>query len=155
MYPSVARSRLMERSIPADVDRRRLTEYEPARRRRLGQAQAGQPLERAPDRGQRLHARKVHADTDVRALCERELNADVRTPDVEAVRLGEHRRVAVRSGQRDGHELALADRRTRELDVASGVAVYHRRGGLEPERLLDRARQEARIGKDERELVGV
>ena len=52
--------------------------------------------------------------------------------------------VAVRGGEGDADELAAADRRAAELDVTRRIAVDDRRRGLEPQRLLDRVRDERR-----------
>jgi hypothetical protein len=40
-------------------------------------------------------------------------------------------------------------------DVTGRVPVHQGRGRLEPERLLDRGRQQARVGGDERQLGGM
>ena len=64
--------------------------------------------------------------------------------EVERVRVGEDLRVAVGGGDRDEDEVAGADRRAADLGVGGGVAVDHGGRGLEPQRLLDRARQQRR-----------
>ncbi len=59
----------------------------------------------------------------MRAVGEGRVVAGVLAADVEAVGVGEEGRVAVRGGQRDDDEVARADRRPGELDVARRVAV--------------------------------
>ena len=56
------------------------------------------------------------------------------------------------AGHRDADEVAAPDRRAAELDVARRVAIEHRRGRLEPQRLLHRRGQQARVGLDARAL---
>ena len=51
--------------------------------------------------------------------------------------------IAVGGRDRDPDEVAAPDRRAAELHVARRVAVEHRGRGLEPQRLLDRAREQA------------
>jgi hypothetical protein len=103
----------------------RLAEHEPARLGRLIriQAQLRQATQQLLDGGVGLEAREVHPDADVRAVRERHVPVRVHAPDVEAVGVREHRRVAVGAGDRDAHELAAADRRARELDIGGRVGV--------------------------------
>ena len=103
----------------------RLAEHEPARLGRLIriQAQLRQATQQLLDGGVGLEAREVHPDADVRAVRERHVPVRVHAPDVEAVGVREHRRVAVGAGDRDAHELAAADRRARELDIGGCVGV--------------------------------
>ena len=53
------------------------------------------------------------------------------------------------------HEVAGGDRRAAELTSRGGVAVDHRGGGLEPQRLLDGGGQQRGVGAHPRERVGV
>src|SRR6185437_16789757 len=78
---------------PENVKARRLAKDEAARRSRplRVEAEAGQAREQPLGRGQRFEAGEVHADTDVRALRERELELRVLALRVEAVRVGERR----------------------------------------------------------------
>jgi hypothetical protein len=103
----------------------RLAGHEPARLGRLIriQAQLRQATQQLLDGGVGLEAREVHPDADVRAVRERHVPVRVHAPDVEAVGVREHRRVAVGAGDRDAHELAAADRRARELDIGGRVGV--------------------------------
>ena len=94
----------------------------------------------------------MHAEAHVRAVGEANLEADVVTPHVEPVGLGEHGRVAVRTRERDGDDVALTERHAGKLRVARHVPVDDGRGGLEAERLLDRCREQGRLGLDERLL---
>ena len=72
---------------------------------------------------------------------------------VEAVGVGERGRVAVGGGDRDPHELAGGDLRPAQLGVARRVAVDGGGRRLEPQRLLDRGRQQRRVGPHRRERV--
>ena len=74
----------------------------------------------------------MHADADVGSRREGDLVARVLPPDVEAIRVGKEVRVAVRTGDRDGDELAVVDRCVAEPDVAGGVSVDRRGRRLEP-----------------------
>ena len=65
-------------------------------------------------------------------------------PHVEAVGIGERRRVAVGGRDRDADELAAADRRAAQRHVRGRVPVDHGRRRLEPQRLLDGVGQPAR-----------
>ena len=96
----------------------------------------------------RLEAGEVHPDAHVRPGGERQVPLGVGTVDVEAVGIGERRRVAVGAGQRDDHEVAGGDRRAGEVDVAGRVAVDDGGRRLEPQRLLDDALGERRVGDD-------
>jgi hypothetical protein len=69
----------------------------------------------------------MHTHADVWPRRERDLVARVLAADVEAIRVGKEVRVAVRAGDRDRDELALADRCLAEPNVAGGVSVD--RGG--------------------------
>lgn len=80
-------------------------------------------------------------DAGVGTLDERQVGRGVVTAEVEAVRLGEGRRVVVgrRQGQPDrfilGDQLLVA--RPTEANVAGGISVDHRCGRFQPQRLLD------------------
>ena len=94
-------------------------------------------------RGAGLEAGQVNAEAHVRAVGEGEMPAGGWTVEacrVEAVRVGKHRRIAIRGADRDADELAPAYLRVPELDIGGGVAIDDRRGRLEPERLLERRR---------------
>jgi hypothetical protein len=75
--------------------------------------------------------------------------------DVECVRIREHRRIPVRPGQRHRHLVARPDAGRAEPRVAGRVPVDHGRGGLEPQRFLDRRRYQAAVPQHETELGGV
>ena len=79
------------------------------------EAQAREAVEHEADRRVRLEPREVHPDADVRALREGEVEPGVLAAHVEAVGVGEDGRVAVRRGERERDELALADLRAAEL----------------------------------------
>ena len=112
-------------------------------------------IEQPIDRRVRLQAREMHSDADVRSLGEGELVAHVLPADVEAIRVGEGRGVAVGTGDRDGDELALADRGPAEPDDAGRVPIDCRGRRLEPQRLLDGVGEQPAVGLDERTLVGM
>jgi hypothetical protein len=97
----------------------------------------------------------VHPDADVRPVRERDVLARVVPPHFEAIRVRERRRVAVGGGDRDAHELAAADAGAHQLDPGGRVPVDDRGGRLEPQRLLDRVRQQPGLLQHERELVRV
>src|SRR4051794_35768363 len=85
------------REGPRRVERRWLAEDEPARPLSVRrQTQVRQALERARDGGVRLEPREMHPDADVRAGGKGEVLFRVGARDVEAVRIGEEGRVAVR-----------------------------------------------------------
>ena len=117
---------------------RGLAEHEPPdlRRPRRVQAQPREALERQRERRVRLQAREVHPDAHVRPAREREVAPRVRASRVEAVGIGERRRIPVGGSDRDPHEVARRDPRSAELGVRGRVAVDRRRGGLEAQRLL-------------------
>ena len=58
--------------------------------------------------------------------------------------------IAAGAGQRHRDEVAAADRRSGQLDVAGGVAVDHGGGRLQAERLLDRVGQQRSVGEHQR-----
>ena len=97
----------------------------------------------------------MHPDADVRATREGDVAPRVLTPDVEPIRVGEGAGIPVGRGDRHRHEVALRDRRSAELQLTRGVAVDRRRGGLEPQRLLDRSAQQRAVLAYERQLVVV
>ena len=73
----------------------------------------------------------MHADADVRAVGEADLEARLPASHVEAVGVGERLRVAVRACERDLDEVAVRDVRTAEADVERRVAVDDGCGRLE------------------------
>ena len=103
------------------------------------QLQAGQ-------RGAEAVVAAVGAEGDVRVRV---------ASHVEAVRVGEHRLVAVGRRVQQQHPVALVDLLAAQLDVArrGAVHVLHRRRPAE--HLLDRRRDQRRVGAQQGELVGV
>ena len=94
----------------------------------------------------------MHAQAHVGAVGKPNLEPDVVTPHVEPVGLGEHVGVAIGTRERDGDEVPLTERHACKLRVARHVPVDDGCGGLEAERLLDRRREQGRLGFDERLL---
>ena len=86
-----------------------------------------------------------------KARCEREFGRD----EVEPVRIGEGRRVAVGGRERDDDEVAPPDRGARQLRVDRRVAVDPRGRRLQPERLLHGIRDQRPIGAHGGQLVRV
>ena len=96
----------------------------------LVQAQAGQPLEQHLEGDLQLTPGHARAQAVVRSEAEAQvLLLDVVAGDVEAVRLGELRRVAIGGAHPQEHQLALLDALTPKLEVLRGEVVDegHRR----------------------------
>ena len=139
---------------PSDPQRRRLAEHEPARRRRApGSSRSPGSRSSSARRARRAPPAARGASRCRRAGRGRRRGGAARwAGDVEAVGIGEDGRVAVGRRDRDADEVAARGSRAAELDVARGVAVDHRRRRLEPQRLLDGAGEQRRVGAHEREL---
>src|SRR5262249_25770829 len=80
----------------------------------------GEPLEERPQPDFALGASQGSAQAEVPAAGEREMLSGIGPFDVEAVRVGEYRRVPVGGGQIDHHQLATADRHPCHLDIVAG-----------------------------------
>ena len=135
-----------------------LRKTRPTRRRRARriEAQARQALQETADRRVRLQSREVHPDADVGPAREGEVLARVLAAHVEAVRvsanaLGSRLAAATETLTRSPSRIAAPPSST----SARRVPIDHRGGGLEPQGLLDRVGQQARVHRDERELVGM
>jgi F420-0:gamma-glutamyl ligase len=79
---------------------RRLAEHQPLHLRLLigGEPEAGQAFDQPLKRLSGLEPGQVNADTDMRALREGQMAAEVGPCGVEAVGIGEHRGIAVGCG---------------------------------------------------------
>ena len=108
-------------------------------------------LEQDPE----LEAREVGAEAEVRAGAPEGGVLVGRPPDVEAVRVGELVRVAVRGGEPDDHLVAGRDRDAADLRVAGRRAPEVPDGMRVAQHLLDRARDELRLAAEQLPLVGV
>src|SRR5687768_4350503 len=69
----------------------------------------GESGQKAAEGDAPLHARHVHADTDVVAVAERDVAVGL-APDVEPVRIGKLRRIAVRRADADRDQGAFRER---------------------------------------------
>ena len=74
------------------------------------------------------------------------------TEDVEPVRVAEHRRVPVGGGQGDAHPVPGPDHGAADRGVPGRVPVEQGGGRFQPQRLLDRGRDQARVDPDQFEL---
>jgi hypothetical protein len=137
--PAIRPSPYQRDVVPQDPDIRRLAEDETTGSGRTGriEAQSWQPRQGALEGNASLESGEMHAQAHMRAVGEANLEADVVTPNVEPVGLGEDGRVAIGTCERDGDEVAVTEWHARELGVARHVAIDHGCGGLEAERLLD------------------
>lgn len=101
-------------------------------RARVGiEAKTGQGR-RGHESGLRLESRQMHARAGVRPMRERHVLSGIGSPEIEAVRLGEHSRISIRRGDGENDEVSTLDRGSCDHDVAGREAVdaHHRR--LEP-----------------------
>ena len=88
------------------------------------------------------------------SLGEGDVPVGIRAGDVEALRVGEDRRVPVRPAEDQHHELPAPDGLARRLGVAAcqpGRALHRR---VEPQHLVGRGRPRRRARAQPRELVG-
>src|SRR5262245_17025408 len=110
--------------------------------------------EQPPECYPRFHPRDVHPRAGVVAVPERDVAVRL-AADVEAVRVGELRRIAVgrtdaEGDERSGRELAPA-----ELDRCRRHPVVELERALEAQQLLDRGRHQRGIVGEARELAAV
>src|SRR5215211_6032056 len=101
------------------------------------ESHVGQAVQHRFERGLQLHARKVHADAEVRATTERGVGL-WRPPDVVAIGLVPPRGVVVRRPEGHVHEAAARHAHTGELAVARRQPCHRRQRLLPPQPLLDR-----------------
>jgi hypothetical protein len=135
--------------IPPHPQGGRLAEDQAARRARVAgiQPEPGEPGQQGLDRHLRLQPGQVRAQAEMRPVREGEVAPGVRPADVECVRVGEHCRIPVGPGDGHGHLVAGPDAGVAESRVSGRVPVDDRRGGLEPQRLLDRRGHQAGVGE--------
>ena len=116
-----------------------------ARRRRARvEREAVEPREQRAERDVHLLARERRADAVVDAHAEGEVLGRVRARDVEAVGVGELRRVAVRGGEAQHADRAGRDLRALDLAVLRADAPHVRGGRGEAQHLLHQVRDAAR-----------
>ena len=120
-----------------------------------GELDVGQPVEDLLEHRPDLELGQVGSETEVRAAA---AEGDVvvrRAGDVERVRVVEHLFVAVRRDVPEGDLVAGVDRLPAQLEVLRrGPPHVHDRRRV-AQHLVDRARQQRRIGGELRPLVGV
>ena len=90
----------------------------------------------------------------MRSVREGQLAVRVRPADLEGVRIVEHPGVPVRAGQRHRDLVPGPDPGSAELRVAGRVSVDHGRGRFQPQRFLDRGRDQPAVRPDQLELAG-
>lgn len=125
-----------------------LAENQSAHHRRLRERR---PVGQRRDRQLGLQPRQRRPDAEVRAVGEREVPSRVRPVRVVPVRILEHRRVAVRPGDRYRHLVARPHPGTGYDDVPGCVSVNHGGSRLQPQRLFD---GEGPVGKRVQDRVG-
>ena len=133
-----------------------LAEDQAARGGRAGwvQAQPGEG-EQGADRRPRFRPGQRRADTEMRAVRERQVAPGAGAEDVEPVRVAEHLRIPVGRGQRDAHPVPGPDPGLADHHVPGRVPVHQRRGRLQPQRLLDRGRHQARVDPHQFQLARI
>ncbi len=94
-----------------------------------------------------LQPGQVHADAHVRSGGERQVPADVRAVEVEAVGVGELRRVAVGAGERDHDQLAGGDRRPGQRRRRASRSGRRRRPPVPSAATPRPPRPRARVGR--------
>src|SRR5207245_628318 len=108
--------RRQERSQPAKDEARlplRLRDVEP---------HVWEPLQQCRERNLDLDARELRAEAKVDAVAERQ-RPDVLARQVQPVRIGKHRRIAIGRSEYGDNRVALADPLSAELDVLEGAAA--------------------------------
>ena len=88
-------------------------------------------------------------------LREGKVEPGVSTPDVEPVGVAEHDRISVGGGDRYADQVTALNPTAPQLDIAGGVAVNDCGRRLQPDRLLDRVRQNIGVVAHKRERPGV
>src|ERR1700721_4007193 len=157
MKPSPPGSPLIVNPIPAHVQSGWFAEYQPlwcALWALWVKAQLREQIEELFGGDAGLQAGQVGAEGEVRAVGEGQVLGSIGPADVEPIRVGEYRRVPVRARDRHRDLVSGADLGAAELGVAGGVAVDHGRGGLPPQRLLDRRRDQRAVRAHQVELGG-
>ena len=117
--------------------------------------QAREPPEERADSDLALEAGEGSAEAVVDAGAKGEVGVGVVALDVEPVRIGELRRIAVGGAEQRHHEAALRDRLPSELRVLHGKAHGHLYRAVVAEQLLHGGGQARWVGRERRSLFGV